>query len=41
MNSRPRLSSKITDNGDPWIKNPASIGEFWKIACRVNKIVAK
>ena len=33
--------SKITDNSEPWIKNPSSVAEFWEIACRVNETVAK
>jgi len=33
--------SKITDNSEPWIKNPSSVAEFREIACRVNETVAK
>jgi hypothetical protein len=39
---RPPVSpSKITDNSEPWIRNPSSVAEFWEIACRVNETVAK
>jgi hypothetical protein len=33
--------SKITDNSEPWIRNPSSVAEFWEIACRVNETVEK
>ncbi len=39
---RPHVSpSKITDNSEPWIRNPSSVAEFWEIACKVNETVAK
>ncbi len=31
--------SKITDNSEPWIRNPSSVAEFWEIACKVNETV--
>ncbi|MEO5916285.1 MAG: hypothetical protein ABIS50_18750 [Luteolibacter sp.] len=31
--------SKITDNSEPWLKNPDSVSEDWYIACRVNERV--
>lgn len=31
--------SKITDNSEPWIRNPSSVAEFWEIACRINETV--
>ncbi len=37
----PAPPSKITDNSEPWIKNPSSVAEFWEIACKVNETVAK
>jgi hypothetical protein len=37
----PRTPSKITDNSEPWIKNPSSVAEFREIACKVNETVAK
>ena len=37
----PAPPSKITDNSEPWIRNPSSVAEFWEIACRVNETVAK
>jgi len=37
----PVRPSKITDNSEPWIRNPSSVAEFWEIACRVNETVAK
>jgi hypothetical protein len=37
----PSPPSRITDNSEPWIKNPSSVAEFWEIACRVNETVAK
>ena len=37
----PSRPSKITDNSEPWIKNPSSVAEFWEIACRVNETVEK
>ena len=33
--------SKITDNSEPWIRNPSSVAEFWEIACKINETVAK
>ena len=40
--TRPELPpSRITDNSEPWIRNPASVAEFWEIACKVNETVAK
>ena len=40
-NKRPAAPrSKITDNSEPWIKNPSSVAEFWEIACKVNQTVA-
>jgi len=32
--------SKITDNSEPWIRNPSSVAEFREIARRVNETVA-
>jgi hypothetical protein len=37
----PQPSSKITDNSEPWIRNPSSVAEFWEIACKINETVAK
>lgn len=37
----PAPPSKITDNSEPWIKNPSSVAEFLEIARRVNETVAK
>ena len=37
----PSPPSKITDNSEPWIKNPSSVAEFREIACKVNETVAK
>jgi hypothetical protein len=37
----PSQPSRITDNSEPWIKNPSSVAEFWEIACWVNETVAK
>jgi len=37
----PAPPSKITDNSEPWIRNPSSVAEFWEIACRVNETVTK
>lgn len=31
--------SEITDNSEPWIRNPSSVAEFWEIACKVNETV--
>lgn len=31
--------SKITDNSEPWLKNPDSIADDWYIACKVNERV--
>ena len=37
---RPKLPpSRITDNSEPWIRNPSSVAEFWEIACKVNETV--
>lgn len=36
----PAKPSTITDNSEPWIKDPSSVAEFWEIACRVNETVA-
>ncbi len=33
----PGRPSTITDNSEPWIKNPSSVAEFWEIACMVNE----
>jgi hypothetical protein len=33
--------SRITDNSEPWVRNPKSVAEFWKIASKVNETVAK
>jgi hypothetical protein len=37
----PQPPSKITDNSEPWIRNPSSVAEFWEIACKINETVAK
>jgi hypothetical protein len=37
----PAPTSKITDNSEPWIRNPSSVDEFIEIARRVNETVAK
>jgi hypothetical protein len=30
---RPKLPpSKITDNSEPWIRNPSSVAEYWEIS---------
>ena len=40
--NRPEMPpSSITDNSEPWIRNPSSVAEFWEIACKVNETVAK
>jgi hypothetical protein len=40
--SRPKgRPSTITDNSEPWIKNPSSVAEYWEIACKINETVAK
>ncbi|MEO8614018.1 MAG: hypothetical protein ABI600_02670 [Luteolibacter sp.] len=31
--------SKITDNSEPWLRNPDSISDDWYIACKVNERV--
>jgi len=31
--------SKITDNSEPWLKNPDSISDDWYIACKVSERV--
>jgi hypothetical protein len=39
---RPKLPpSTITDNSEPWIRNPSSVAELWEVACKVNETVAK
>ncbi len=31
--------SKITDNSEPWLKNPDSVADDWHIATKVNERV--
>jgi hypothetical protein len=35
----PRTKSNITDNSEPWLKNPDSVADDWYIACKVNERV--
>ena len=37
----PRPPTRITDNSEPWVRNPASVAEFLEIASKVNETVAK
>lgn len=33
-------TSRITDNSEPWIRNPSSVTELLEIARRINETVA-
>jgi hypothetical protein len=37
----PSQTPRITDNSEPWVRNPASVAEFLEIASKVNHTVAK
>jgi hypothetical protein len=35
----PRPPKTITDNSEPWLRNPDSVADYWYIACKVNERV--
>ncbi len=37
----PSQPTRITDNSEPWIRNPSSVAEYMEIASKVNETVAK
>ena len=37
----PSHPSRITDNSEPWIRNPSSVADYLAIARKVNETVAK